>query len=84
MNSTCNTLDKEYREKTQLYTKLPHGKEKDRLFEEKMHLLSEMNKQKCKSRKSHHSINWHRCVHDVSKKGTARNPYAVCSTSVGN
>jgi len=33
--------------------------------------------------KGHHSAKWDRCVNDVKKKGSSVDPYAVCTTSVG-
>jgi hypothetical protein len=38
---------------------------------------------KLKRRKKVHSAKWDRCVKKVSKKGTAVNPYAVCTRSLG-
>jgi len=33
-------------------------------------------------RKKIHSAKWDRCVEDVEEKGTAYNPYAVCTSKL--
>jgi len=79
----CNSLEKEYQKNKHIYKSSKNWSVKDRVFERNMKILSEMNKYHCPQRKKHNKISWYRCVHDVEKKGSAVNPYAVCTASVG-
>jgi hypothetical protein len=38
---------------------------------------------KIRKRRKVHTTKWDRCVKKVSKKGTAVNPYAVCTKRLG-
>jgi ubiquinone/menaquinone biosynthesis C-methylase UbiE len=79
----CSNLERQYQLNKQKYMNSDDWKQKDRLLEENLKILSQESKLGCDERKKHNKETWYQCVHDVTKKGSAVNPYAVCTVSVG-